>query len=140
MGRIRDFRDLLAWQRAMDLMVVAYPTADELPVRVRFALGDQIRRSAGSIAANIAEGNARGSTRDYIRFLTIAIASLRELETHIEACQRLGLVTGRRGREMVTFATETGRLLSKLRQALSKEPGTEKQDKRRVPPSPVPRP
>ena len=105
----------------MDLMVVAFATADELPSKAQFSLGDQIRRSATSIPANIAEGNARPSRREYVRFLTIAIASLRELEVHIEIGRRLGMITDARARETVTFGSETARLLTKLRSALSRD-------------------
>jgi four helix bundle protein len=127
-GGVRDYRDLLAWERAMDLMVIAYATADERPRRAQFGLGDQIRRSAGSIPANIAEGNARPSRREYVRFLTIAIASLRELETHVEAGRRLGLITEVRASEMVAFGNETARFVSKLRYALSRELGRGKRE------------
>jgi four helix bundle protein len=85
--RIRDYRDLLVWQKAMDLAVAVEKICDQLPLRAA-SLKSQMRRSAGSIPANIAEGNGRFSRHDYIRFLGIANGSVRELETHLEMAAR----------------------------------------------------
>jgi len=117
-GRIRDYRDLRAWQRAMDLLVVCYAIAGELPPAERFTLGNQLRRAAGSVAANIAEGNGRATRPEYIRFLTIAIASVREVETHIEAARRLGLIPERRAADAGRIALETTMVIGKLRASL----------------------
>jgi four helix bundle protein len=107
----------------MDLLVIAYAVADELPARVQFSLGNQIRRSAGSVPANIAEGNGRSSRRDYVRFLAIAIASLRELQTHIEASRRLGMISEARAHETAVVGHETAALLTKLRRSMGSERG-----------------
>ena len=104
----------------MDLVVVAYAAADELPTRVQFSLGSQIRRAAASVPANVAEGNARESSRDYARFLTIAIASLREVQTYVEASRRMGLITEKRSGEMAIIAAETASLLTRLRRSISR--------------------
>src|SRR5689334_15063728 len=80
----RGYRELTAWQVAMELVVVAHRVADSLPTTQRFALADQIRRSAISIPANIAEGYGRLHRGDYVRHLSIARGSACELETHLE--------------------------------------------------------
>jgi four helix bundle protein len=85
--KVRDYRDLLAWQKAMDLVVAVEKVCDQLPPKAS-SLATQMRRSAGSIPANIAEGNGRFSRHDYIRFLGIANGSVRELETQLEIAAR----------------------------------------------------
>lgn len=85
--RVRDYRDLLAWQKAMDLVIVVEKVCDQLPTKAS-SLGAQMRRSAASIPANIAEGNGRFSRPEYIRFLGIANGSVRELETQLEIAAR----------------------------------------------------
>ncbi len=120
MGGVRDYRDLLVWQRAMDLLVVAHAICRELSPDDRGGFGDEIRRSAASVAANIAEGNGRSRRREYIRFLTISNGSLRALETYVEAGRRLGLIDGRRAADATVIALETRMLLLKMRAALAR--------------------
>ena len=89
---IRTFRDLEVWQRGMDLAQRAYRFAAMLPVDERYGLISQIRRCAVSVPANIAEGHARDSTREYLRFVSISLGSLAELDTLLElACTLHGL-------------------------------------------------
>lgn len=85
---ITSYKDLLIWQKGLDLCDLVYDQLRKLPVEERFALGDQIRRSVVSFPSNIAEGYSRQSKLEYIRFLRIAFASLAELETQILICQR----------------------------------------------------
>ena len=87
---MRDYRDLVVWQKAMDLVKNAYELINQLPKDERFALADQMRRSVISIPSNIAEGYERRSTKEYIQFLFIANASRAELETQLEICKMLG--------------------------------------------------
>src|SRR5262249_28178319 len=115
---MRDDRDLHAWQRAMDRFVVAHAICRKLPAEYRFTLGDQVRRSAISVPANIAEGNARSSRREYIRFLDIALALLRELETLLEGAARVGLIDTDEGAVTSLFAGETRMMLIRLRASL----------------------
>ena len=86
-ARIRDYRDLIAWQKAMDLAVMTEKVCAQLPGRASH-LATQMRRAAASIPANIAEGNGRFSRLEYIRHLSIANGSVRELETHLELAAR----------------------------------------------------
>jgi four helix bundle protein len=67
--KIRTFRDLVAWQKAVDLAVLAYELTRGFPSEERFGLVSQVRRAAVSVSANVAEGYGRGRLRDYIRHL-----------------------------------------------------------------------
>ena len=87
---MRDYRDLVVWQKAMALVKNTYWVINQLPKDERFALADQMRRSVISIPSNIAEGYERRSTKEYIQFLFIANASRAELETQLEICKMLG--------------------------------------------------
>jgi four helix bundle protein len=92
MGEIKTFRDLVAWQRAMELAREIYVTTSKMPEQERFGLTNQMRRSAVSIPSNIAEGYARQSTGDYIKFLRISRGSLAELSTQYELAMSLGMI------------------------------------------------
>jgi four helix bundle protein len=81
--------DLIAWQKSMDLVELAYTIARTFPKEEMFALSNQLRRAAVSIPANIAEGQGRGSYGDFRRFLTIALGSLREAETLVVITKRV---------------------------------------------------
>ena len=89
---VNSYRDLLVWQKAMDVAALSYEIGGKLPKSEIFGLTSQIQRAAVSIAANIAEGHGRETTGDYLRFLAIASGSLTELETHLLLSQRLGLI------------------------------------------------
>ena len=82
-------KKLSAWQGSMDLTVMVYRITTGFPKSEMYGLSSQIRRSAESIPANISEGAARGTKREFIRFLRISLASLSELDTHIDLAFRL---------------------------------------------------
>ena len=89
---VRSFHDLKVWQLAMELVPEAYRVARGLPTLERFELASQIRRAAVSIPANIAEGQARQHTREFVQHLSIARGSLAELQTLLLLAERLGYV------------------------------------------------
>ena len=91
-GMIRTFRDLVAWQRGMEVAKQIYVCTRELPGDERFGLTAQMRRAAVSIPSNIAEGYARQSRIDYLRYLRTARGSLAELQTQLELCRELELL------------------------------------------------
>ena len=82
--KIKTYRDLIAWQRAMELVRLLYQVTARMPESERFGLTNQMRRAAVSIPSNIAEGYARQTTLDYIKFLRTARGSLAELATQVE--------------------------------------------------------
>lgn len=89
MAEVRDFKDLIVWQRAMELGEEVYRATSRLPEEEKFGLKSQMRRCAVSIPSNIAEGKKRGSIGDYVQFLRVADGSAAELETQILVAQRL---------------------------------------------------
>ena len=108
------FRELVAWQKAMDLVVATHRVADALPLSQRFALADQLRRAAISVPANIAEGAGRLHLGDYLHHLSIARGSTRELESHLEVVRRLGYRTAAELRVPEELVQEVSRLLHSL--------------------------
>src|SRR2546428_12566266 len=91
---IKSYRDLLVWQKAMDLVVNSYQLAALLPKSEAYGLVSQIQRAAVSIPANIAEGHGRDHLGDYLHHLSIANGSLMELETHLLLASRLSFLPG----------------------------------------------
>ena len=89
--QIKSYRDLITWQKGMDLVVRVYRETANLSPNERFGLISQMRRCAVSVPSNIAEGWGRGARQDYIRFLRTARGSLYELSTQADICKRLTL-------------------------------------------------
>ncbi len=115
---VRSFRDLRVWQLGVNLVEVIYRFTAELPVGERFGLAQQLRRAVVSIPSNLAEGHARGATRDFSRFVAIARGSLAEVETQLEVCLRLGYATQVQVAPVTALCDELGRTLTGLRKSL----------------------
>ena len=111
---VKSFQDLLVWQKAMALVPVVYGLTKLLPREERFALGDQMRRAAVSVPANITEGHARRHTKEYLQHLSIARGSLAELLTLILLSERLGYVDHTQTEAIERATRETRMLLSGL--------------------------
>ena len=124
MTTINCFRDLLVWQKSMDLAVRCYQTAQRLPRAEDMVLGYQIRKSSVSIPSNIAEGWSRHSTPHYIQHLWTAHGSDGELETQLELGKRLKLITVDTADILIGDAQEVGRMLNGLAQSLERTEGT----------------
>jgi len=90
--QIKTFRDLIAWQKAMELAKQIYHLTGSMPEEERFGLTSQMRRAAVSVPSNIAEGYGRGSRTEYARYLRIARGSLMELQTQILLAEQLMLI------------------------------------------------
>jgi four helix bundle protein len=115
---VQSYRELKVWQVAMDLAEQSYLATREFPREEQFGLTSQIRRAAASIPANIAEGQGRGSTKEFLHHLSIARGSLMELKTHLLLSQRVGLLNQALLDRLLTMADEISRMLSGLREAL----------------------
>ena len=114
MSEVRSHRDLLVWQRAMDVAVSTYELTRQYPRDELFGLTSQSRRAAASVAANIAEGYGRATRQAYLNFLRIARGSLKELETHWILAERVGLASPEPTKTLLDQTDELGRMLHSL--------------------------
>ena len=110
----RNYRDLIAWQKAMDLAAAVYAAKDALPSTERFGLSSQMRRAAVSIPANIAEGQGRTTRGEFRNQLSAAHGSVRELETHVMLAERLHFLSRDCAKELLERLAEIGRLVTGL--------------------------
>ncbi|WP_456379343.1 four helix bundle protein [Lutibacter sp.] len=90
---MKTHKDLIVWNKSIDLVIETYKLSSNFPSDEKFGLTSQMRRAAVSVPSNIAEGAARNSTKEYIRFLYIALGSLSELETQFLIANRLGYLS-----------------------------------------------
>ena len=118
MAVIQSFRDLEAWQAAMDLSVRVYSVSLRLPPEERFGLTSQIRRASVSVPSNVAEGQSHGKVGRYIEHVRIAIGSLGELSTELELARRLKFLTTTDLLEVERQLVSTRRLLFGLLRSL----------------------
>lgn len=81
---IRSYKDLIVWQKSMEMVRLIYRSTRAFPNDEKFGLVSQLRRAAVSVPSNIAEGYGRNSTQDYVRFLRMAIGSIYEVQTQVE--------------------------------------------------------
>ena len=119
MEHIKDFKDLILWQRAMDLVVEVYNLVKRIPKEELFALSDQIRRAVISIPSNIAEGQGRNSSKEFIHFLSIAKGSKAELETQLLLCVRINYLTESEIEKAMSLIEEVGKMLNSLQKKLT---------------------
>ena len=119
MENIKDFKDLFLWQRAMDLVVEVYDLVKNLPKEELFALSDQIRRAVISIPSNIAEGQGRNSSKEFIHFLSIAKGSKAELETQLLLCVRINYLKELEIEKAMSLVEEVGKMLHSLQKRLT---------------------
>ena len=118
MARIESHRDLIVWQRGMELVERVYKATATFPRDERFRLISQATRAAVAVPANIAEGHARGTRRDYAQFVAIAKGSLMELETYVMISERLGYLTTETAQPLLEQISELSRMLTALRRRL----------------------
>jgi four helix bundle protein len=116
--RVRSYRDLIVWQRAMDLSDFAYDATKSFPKDERFALTSQVQRSAVSVPSNIAEGHGRDHLGEYLHHLSIANGSLMELETQFIIASRRQYIDQAALAQGLNLSGDVGRLLAGLVRAL----------------------
>ena len=117
---MRAFRKIAAWQKADDLVVRIYELTESFPKSELFGLTSQIRRAAVSVAANIVEGSARATLRDYMHFLVMARSSLAEVEHYLHLSQRLSYIDGGKYQEMAQLHKEAAKVLYGLVQHIER--------------------
>ena len=113
-GEVRHYRDLLVWQKAVAWVEAIYAVTRRWPTDERFGLISQVRRAAVSVPSNIAEGCARRSTAEFVRFLSIARGSLAEVETQIIIASRLDYLDQSAETSVLEAADEISRMLAGL--------------------------
>ena len=111
---VKKYDELIVWQKAMDLVVKVYSLVKLLPKEEMYSLSDQMRRAAVSIPSNIAEGQERNTTKDFIHFLYIAKGSKAELETQLKLCIRLKYISESQASEATALIIEIGKMLNTL--------------------------
>ena len=115
-----SYRDLVVWQKAMQLVTDVYRMAEKFPKVEVFGLASQLRRAVVSVPSNIAEGQGRDSTKEFIHHLSIAYGSLMEAETQIQIAANLSYIRQPEAERYISQATEVGRLMNGLSRSLRK--------------------
>jgi four helix bundle protein len=109
-----SYRELIAWQKAMQFVTEIYEATRAFPREELYGLSSQLRRAGVSVPSNIAEGQAHFSQREFHRFLSHARGSLVEIETQLMIAQNLGYLSATHARQLLDQAAELGRILNGL--------------------------
>jgi four helix bundle protein len=115
---LQSYRELLVWQKAMELAQLIYQLTEPFPKREIYGLASQLRRAAVSVPSNIAEGYGRGSRREYLQFLAIAQGSLKELETQVILAERLTYASAAQSARILAKSEAVGKMLGALIRSL----------------------
>ena len=118
MVKVSHFRDLVVWQRGMDIVEVVYRITGGFPKSELYGLTGQVRRAAVSVPSNIAEGHAGASTKDYLRHVSIAQGSVAEVQTQLEIACRLVYFKSAELNSALEQLAVLGKQLHALRDAL----------------------
>lgn len=118
MSAIKSYKDLLVWQKAVVLLKEIYQVSRTFPKEEIYGITSQLRRAALSVISNIAEGHARRSTKEYLRFISIAYGSLAEAEAQLIVCFELGYITSEVKNELDKKISEIGKMMNGLIRAL----------------------
>ena len=121
MKQVKSYQDLTVWQKAMDLVIICYQITSKIPKTEIYWLSSQIQRAAVSIPANIAEGKGRKHLGDYVRHLSIANGSLKELETHLMIVGRLSYLKEQELEPGLELSDEIGKMLNILMDKLNQK-------------------
>lgn len=115
---VQSYKELIAWQKGMDLVEKIYKATQGFPRDEVYGLTSQVRRAAVSIPSNIAEGQGRNTTRDFLNFLAVARGSLKEVETQVLIARRLNYIQTAEEGEIVEQIAEVGRIINGLMNSL----------------------
>ncbi len=114
------FERLAIWQRSLEFANQVYDATETFPAKERFGLTSQVRRSASSISANIAEGSSRASGKDFSRFVEIAFGSLCETISHLYLAKLRGMIDSEKYESIYGSAEELSKMISAFRNSLGK--------------------
>jgi len=112
--------DLIAWQKAMELVEAVYKMTKAFPKEELYGLTSQLRRSVVSVPSNLAEGHSRSGSREFMHRVSIAHGSLSEVETQIEIAFRLKYIDAAQRDQIFKMSAETGRIINGLFHSLEK--------------------
>jgi four helix bundle protein len=115
---IKCYQDLKVWQVAIDMVADIYKLTEQFPRNESFGLVSQIQRASVSIPSNIAEGHARGSNREFHRFLLIALGSTAELETQLIIAERLNYLEQNAAKAMLERVDKLGKMIRALQKSV----------------------
>ncbi|MCL2304234.1 MAG: four helix bundle protein [Planctomycetaceae bacterium] len=115
---VKDYRDLIVWEKGMELAESVYSVSSQFPKSETYGLVSQIRKAAVSVPSNIAEGQGRYSDADFARFLSIANGSVKEVETQLLLAVRLSYVQNIQIHSCMNLCSEIARLIAGLRNKL----------------------
>ena len=118
---VLHYRDLVSWQRAMDLVEQVYRKTQSFPREETYGLTNQLRRAAVSIASNIAEGQGRGVGQAFAQYLRIARGSIQEVETQLMIAQRLDYLNEANLNSLLDLSAETSRVVTGLARSLESD-------------------
>jgi four helix bundle protein len=114
----KNYQDLHAWQKSMDLAVEVYRATKAFPKEELYGLTSQIRRAAISIPSNIAEGQGRKMPKEFLQFLRFSLGSLRQVETQLLIAHRVKYVADEQLTAIMGLAAQAGRLIQGLANSL----------------------
>lgn len=118
---LRTFKDLIVWQKSYALCVRVYTLTKQFPAEEKFGMVSQLRRSSVSIPSNISEGCNKDTTKDYLRFLSIALGSLAEMETQMMLCKDLKMCQAPESEDVLETIAEVDRMLRALIRSLKQK-------------------
>jgi len=115
---IKSYKDLKVWQVAIDMVVDIYRLTGKFPRNESFGLASQIQRATVSIPSNIAEGHARGTSREFHHYLSITLGSTAELETQLIIAEKLGYLEQTTANEMLERIDKLGKMIRALQKSV----------------------
>jgi len=118
-NKTRSYRDLVVWQKGIELAKLIYPLSARFPADERFGLTSQIRRASVSVPSNIAEGQARRTTGEFVQFISHAEGSVAEVDTQLVIAVELDFVTKKQADPCFDLIGEERRMLNGLRRRLT---------------------
>ena len=116
---IRSYKDLVVWQKGIELVEEVYRLTARFPNHERYGLSGQVQRAAVSVPSNIAEGHERRHLNEYLQHLSIALASLAEVETQLEIARRLKYVAQNDSAKVEAQTDALGKQIRSLRNSLA---------------------
>jgi four helix bundle protein len=118
-NKTRNYRDLVVWQKGIELAKLIYPLSARFPSDERFGLTSQIRRASVSVPSNIAEGQARHTTGEFVQFISHAEGSIAEIDTQLVIAVELDFVTKKQAAPAFDLIGDERRMLNALRRRLT---------------------